>query len=113
MKTRKVKLDLQNRVALIDVLPSEGNYSDIKLCQQLKEQIEPTVEEAQKVNFKMGQGYATWSEKKAKELGEREFEIDELTCAVLSKTLRGLSDKSKLKPTQIEIYEVFAVGQDK
>lgn len=102
----KYKLNLNERLVLIGILPPESNIVTLKAIRKLKEDVGITDEDSKKYEIKVDSqtGAVNWNKKGNKEI---EFEIGELAEIEIKKALEELNNKKKLKEFHISIYEKF------
>ena len=133
-----MKLTVYERLALISILPKEGDFVTLKLVRKLRETLSFSEKEiaqidfqnmwkcptCQKVEFTSVQpkcedcnrymvtaGQVTWDEKKATKL-IKEVHLGDSMMALCSSVLKRLSDEEKLTEQQMTLYEKFCTGEE-
>ena len=100
-------LEVQERLALMEILPTEGDYASIKTLRRARETISITPDEAENLQFEQqGDGVLAWNPAVAATL-VRDIPIDEWTTNTVCEILIKLSNEKKLKDVQLSLYEKF------
>jgi len=132
-----MKLNVLERLMLLNMLPAEGSYTNLKLLRVAKERLSFTEEENRDLNFTQEADRLRWNDytvmNKAtgeqaegdpeivKEManknpeafeivpivGEKEIEIGEIVTQIIIKALKKLNDEEKLKAEHFSLYEKF------
>jgi hypothetical protein len=106
-------LDVHERLALLNMLPSEGNYAALKTIRRAREMLSFTPGEMktlgmETLNTPDGKANVKWDPEKAGEV-VRDCPIDEYTTNLFRAELAKLEDKDKLTDSTTSIYEKFVV----
>lgn len=106
----KYKLSVNDRFALLQILPSQGSYIDMLLVRQVEKDISFSKEEIEVLRIRPNQlGELTWDKKGEEDIGLKEIEINETTFALVNSILKTLSEQKKLIKAAINLYKTFVV----
>lgn len=104
-----MKLNVAERIALLPVLPKEGDFTTLKILRELQEKIGFSEDDFKK--FKLvtkvtdAGSRIEWDPKEgAKEVG---IELGEKALEIVKEALLSLDKSKKLKPEQMTLYEKF------
>ena len=106
-------LDVHERLALINMLPNEGDYKALKTIRRAKEMLSFTTEEMKTLNMtndtgKDGIQRVNWDPAKVSEV-VKDCPIDEYITNLFRDELAKLNEKNKLTEQTVSIYEKFVV----
>ena len=105
-------LEVQERLALLELLPREGDYAAIRTLRRAREMINFTPDEQKELEFEQkGEGILVWNIAKGAEM-VRDIPVDEWTSNQARQTLIGMSNDQKLTEMQFSLYEKFVVNFD-
>ena len=105
-------LEVQERLALLELLPREGDYAAIKTLRRAREMISFNVEENEDLEFEQkGEGMLIWNVKKGAEM-VRDIPVDEWTTNKVREILINLSNQQKLTEMHFSLYEKFVVNYE-
>ncbi len=109
MEKGKKKLDVLERLMLLQVLPKEGNYSNLKALRVVREALSFTEAENKALAFREEAGMLRWNP-----LGTKDKEIffGEIIEGLIVKALKALNDQEKLTVDQFSLYEKFVGEED-
>jgi hypothetical protein len=99
-----MKLKVMERIALLTVLPAEGNFQTLKLLRVLKEALSFTEEENALLNIKQVGEMVTWDPDYDIPI---EFDIPDILADIIRTTLDDLDAKKKLTESHIPLWEKF------
>ena len=102
--TMKVELNLAERIALMEILPEEGNFITLKIIRDLKSLIGMKETDFKKFGIVQEGDKITWNPEGNKGV---EFEIEEKSEEIIRESLEGLNKKSKLAERHLNLYEKF------
>lgn len=101
-----VKLNVQERFALLGVLPSQGDFVTLGIARSLGERIGFNAKDAKYYGIQVeGNGYK-WDPKKDK---PKEFEFQMKEEEIIRDVLEKLNKEKKLEARHFSIYEKFVV----
>ena len=106
-------LDVHERLALISMLPSEGDYKALKTIRRAREMLSFTPEEMKTLEMVNatdagGKQRVNWNPAKVHEV-VKDCPIDEYTTNLFRDELAKLNGKDKLTEQTMSIYEKFVV----
>ena len=106
-------LDVHERLALINMLPNEGDYKALKTIRRAKEMLSFTPEEMKTLNMtndtgKDGIQRVNWDPAKVSEV-VKDCPIDEYITNLFRDELAKLNEKNKLTEQTVSIYDKFVV----
>lgn len=99
-----MKLNLNERFAIQQILPQEGNFATLKIINDLKMVVAPSEADWKEFGIHQVGEQLKWNGK-GKE--EREIEIGEKATDLIVEALKKLNDEEKLTQNQFTIYEKF------
>jgi len=111
-----MKLNISERVALLGVLPSEGNIVTLRIIRELQGRLSFTEQELKQYSLKNtvlpdGNVSLTWNPKLASRT--KDIEIGETANSVIVGQLKKLSDQNKLQVNMVPLYERFVEKPEK
>jgi len=99
-------LGVEERLVLLSVLPTEGNFTTIKLMRDLREKLSFSEEEHKEYNFRFDndgkERMIQWDNGT-----EKEITIGEKQADMIKDALKKLNDTNKLQERHFSIYEKF------
>ena len=108
----KLKLNLQERLIFLQLLPQENNLSTLRIIRKASNDIGITEEEYKEYKVKpMSDGRISFDPVKSQV--EKEFEIGEIVHQLVKVALEKLDRESKLTQEHIPIYDkIFEVKKE-
>jgi len=103
----KMELNTGERLALLDALPNEGNFTTLKILRKLRESLSFSEQEHKDLNFVVEDNRVAWDETKDK---PKDIVIGEKANDIIVESLKRLNANNKLTDSHFEIYEKF-VGE--
>jgi hypothetical protein len=108
-----MKLEVHERIAVMQLLPKEGGYAALKTIRRAREMISFSPEEILFYEITSGTGadgqaFTNWNPKKAMEQ-IKEVPVDEFTTNLIRTILSELESKGKLTEQVMSLYEKFVV----
>jgi len=109
------KLNILERIALLNIMPLEGNVVTLKILRELQNQL--SFSEAEMKRFKMkinrtpdGAGtFMTWDSDFSTET--KEIEIGEVAMDLIAERLKQLESQKRLRMEMLDLYEKFVVNR--
>lgn len=101
-----MNLTVLDRIALLSLLPQEGDYATIRIVHDLKQDLSFTEQEHKVLNIQVTpEGGMRWD-------GEvdREYEFGPRTMAVVVDVLEKADKGKKLSEDHLRVYELFMVA---
>lgn len=106
-----MKLNIKERLGLLELLPSEDGYSALKAIRRAKESLSLTPQELTDYNFQqvpMGSGFSVkWDVEKER---IRDIPLDEFVTDKVRNILVKLDKDNKLTDSTFGLYEKFVVA---
>ncbi len=99
-----MELGIQDRLALLVVLPHEGSFTNLKIVRQLREELSFNDEENKLLDFKEDGDKLKWDEDA---VFSKEVEIGDTARKIIQKALKGASSQEKLPEACMDVYEIF------
>ena len=99
-----MKLNVFERLILLQVLPKEGNFVTLKIMRDLRMALAPSQEEINEFEIKQEGEQVLWNTK-GKE--EREIKIGEKATDIIIESLKKLNEEKKLTDQHFSLYEKF------
>jgi len=105
----KKKLDVLERLILLQVLPKEGNYSNLKALRVVREALAFSEAENKALAFREEQGMLRWNPLGAP---PKEIFFGEIIEGLIVKALKELDKAEKLTQDHFSLYEKFVSEED-
>ncbi len=106
-----MKLNVAERVALLQILPAEGDFSTLKILRELQEKIGFSEEDHKKFKIVKTDNLVQWDPKEG--VKEVEIELGEKAKEIVKESLLNLDKEKKLKAEHIPLYEKFIQEKEK
>lgn len=108
-----MKLEVHERLALLSILPKEGNYAALKTIRRAREMISFTQEETVFYEMKNiptadGKPQVAWNNQKAQQQ-IKDVPVDEYSTNVIRNKLAEMDREHKLTEEFMSLYEKFVV----
>lgn len=108
-----MKLEIHERLALLELLPLESDYAGWKEIRVAKEVLELTPEEKEFIEYRLvtlsnGAQQIHWNEIKSMD-AVRDIPLSEYIISTLREILANLSKKKKLTEKTLSVYEKIVV----
>ena len=100
-----MKLNVQNRLVLMSILPVSGNAINLKLLRVLRESLSFNEKEIKMLNLVEKDGMVTW--KPDHRVKDKEVEIGAAMTELIVKALKALDEKEELLDVQMNLYDIF------
>ena len=99
-----MKLNVMERLTLLQILPKEGNFATLKITRELISNL--GLSEADYKEFEINQkdGLITWNEKGGE---DRAIVIGEKATDIIIESLKKLDEEKKLEDRHFSLYEKF------
>jgi len=106
----KYKLTVVERIALLNILPFEGNVVTLKIIRDLQSNLSFSEEEMKRFKMKNirrpdGSTFAVWDSDLAEET--KEIEIGDVANDMIVEQLKALEARKKLRMEMLTLYEKF------
>jgi len=98
-----------DRLILLNLLPKEGNFTDLKILRKLKEELSFSEKEHEALQFEFGEnGSVRWNLE-----GDvpKEVEMGSRAKTIIEEILKKLDSEKKLKEEHLSLYEKFIGGE--
>lgn len=99
-----MNLTVGERLVLMSVIPSEGNFTTLKVIRKLQEDLSFSEEEHKKYKFVQEENRVSWNDKADL---NKEMEIGEKAKDIIVLALSKLNEEKKLKFEHFSLYEKF------
>lgn len=100
-----MKLSVMERIVLLNLLPKEGNFANLKALRTTREALSFNEAENKKLNFQqLGNGLTTWN---VKADSPKEIVIGEVVTNLIEKELKRLDETNKLQAEHLSVFEKF------
>ena len=99
-----MKLNVLERLQLLQILPKEGNFVTLKIVKTLLGNVSVGEKEFKEFDIKQTGEQLTWNEKGNE---EREIEIGEKAMDIVADTLKKVDKEGKLNNNMLSLYEKF------
>jgi hypothetical protein len=101
-----MKLTVLERIALLNILPAEGDFVTLKIVRNLKMDLSFSEDEIKALKVEQKGAQITWDLTKETP-GGKEIKIGEKATDVIVAALKKLNAEKKLIEQQFTIYEKF------
>ena len=105
-----MKLFLVERMLLLELLPTEGDYASLKELRKTREMLGPTADEVKKFNVKQEEGRVSWDPEG--NTAERDIPLSEWATTTFQEELRKKNSAKKLDNRTFSLYEKFIIAYD-
>ncbi len=103
-----MNLTVLERLLLIDLLPKEGNHTNLKLIRVGKETLSFNDIENEKLNFVQNSDQVVWDPIAAIDIdAHTDIKLGEVVTGMIVKRLKSLDGEEKLKEEHFSLYEKF------
>jgi hypothetical protein len=102
-------LNVRERLALLSILPKEGNFINLKLIRVLREELSFSEEESEVLKFKQSEGIINWIEANDP---MKNIVIGEIINALIVDILKTKDRDNKLTEDYISLYEKFIISNN-
>ena len=99
-----MKLNLNERFAVLQIIPQEGNFATLKIVNDLKLVLAPSETEHKEFEITQDSEMLKWNLKGNE---EREIKMGEKATDLIAEALKKLDEDAKLTQNQFTIYEKF------
>jgi hypothetical protein len=108
-----MKLEVHERIALLQLLPTEGDYAGLKSIRRAKEMISFNKEEMDFYELTVGtnakgESITNWNAAKASEQ-IKDVPVDEYITSLIREKLSELNHAGKLSESTFSLYEKFVI----
>ncbi len=102
-----MKLSMQNRFVLLNILPPEGDISTIKIVHRLRQDLAPTEKEHKDYKVIQKEQQVVWDDAMEKKRGPQEKKIGPKAYIMIEDAFKKLSDEKKLTEGHLATYLLF------
>jgi len=99
-----MKLTVLERLLLLNLLPKEGTFTNLKLLRVARENLSFTEEENEALKFKQENDQVIWVNNA---VDDKEIDTGEVVKALIVKELKKLDKEEKLKDEFLSLFEKF------
>jgi len=103
-----MRLSIHERIALLGVLPQEGNFVTMGLVQGLQNRLSLTGQEIDAVGFDIER--IAWSRSKEAEQAPFEVELSQVEIDLVVEGLKKMDREAKLTVDFLPLYRRFVLG---
>lgn len=97
-------LTVLDRLLLLNLLPAEGSFTQLKLLRVAKEELSFSDKEHKTLNFKQNEANMTWTDDP---VILKKVNLGEVVENIIKKALEKLSEEGKLRDEHMGLYEEF------
>lgn len=105
-----MKLFLVERMLILELIPTEGDYATLKEVRKTREMLSLTPEENKKFNIERKDGIMTWDSPGT--TYEKDIPLSEWATTTIQEELRRRNTEKKLDDRIFPLYEKFIVAYD-
>ena len=103
-----MELTVKERLALMNVLPKEGNIADLKIIRTLQDSLSFSEDEHKKLNFRTTETGMAWDDN---ELITKDVPIGEHAHSIIIARLTRMDYDGKLSIDHLPVYEKFVLDK--
>jgi len=97
-----MELSVADRLALLNILPQEGDITTLKIVRKLREELSFSEEEHGILQFQNDGQMIRWNP-----LEDKDVEVGEKATDIISDALKELNKQKKISVDWVELYERF------
>lgn len=113
MGNTKLSLNIPERIALLNVLPPEGNVVTLRLVRELQNKLSFSEDEIEEFRIKNtvidGRASTTWDENFSDK--EKVIVLGDATQGIIEKRLKMLDGQNRLHISMLPLYEKVVEGK--
>ena len=102
-------LEVHERIRLLDLLPQQGKYAELKDLRKHREMLGFTEDELNRLNFHNEGGALAWDTKAGQEV-VKDIPISEFVTSTIRNTLAKMEAAGELTDDVFSLYEKFIVA---
>lgn len=110
-EVKHMKLNVQERVVILQILPAEGDFSTLKILRELQAVLGFSEEDHKKFKIVRKENTITWDPTEG--IKEEEIELGEKATEIVKEALLALDKDKKLKAEHVTVYEKFVQEKEK
>lgn len=99
-----MNLNVLERLLVLNLLPKEGTFTNLKLLRVARENLSFTEEENKALNFKQENDQIVWINDA---VGDKEIDTGEVVTRLIVKELKKLDKEEKLKDEFLSLYDKY------
>lgn len=99
-----MKLSVSDRLTMLNLLPKEGTFVNLKLIRVAREELSFNEVENRALGFQQKGNQLTWD---PKVVISKEINLDQVTTLMVADALKGLNEKGMLRDEHVSLYEKF------
>jgi len=103
-----MKLQMRDRLVLLNILPAEGDITTIKIVHRLKMELAPSEKEVADYNIKQENGQVIWDDAREKKIGAQEKKIGAKAYSIIEEAFEKLNKEKKLTEGHLETFLKFS-----
>ena len=97
-----MQLSTLDRILLLNLLPKEGNITNLKIIRELRESLSFSEEEHKDLNFTNKDGFMQWNN-----ILDKNFELGDVAMTLVKEQLRAADKEEKLTEQHLPLWEKF------
>ena len=97
-----MRLSVADRLALLNILPQEGDITTLKIVRKLREELSFSEEEHAILQFQNDGQMIRWNP-----LEDKDVEVGEKATDIISDAFKELNKQKKISVDWVELYERF------
>jgi len=101
----KVELGIGERLALLGVLPPEGDVVTMRVLRDFKHEVELSADEIKDRGVMSEGGQVRWNEGEAK----KELEVSDSVLGIIKSALKKMDTDKKVTEFHLSLFDVFEV----
>ena len=101
-----MKLNVLERIILLNLFPDKGSFTNLKLIRVAKEELSFSEEENKILEFQQNNGALKWNDSSIK---DKEFSFGDVIDKLIVNALKELDKNEEIKNEHISLYEKFII----
>lgn len=102
LKEKKMKLNIPERLTMVNVLPEKGSFATLKTIEELKSRLYPSEKEVKKFEIKQNGNNISWNPKGIEQI---EIEVSEVQKNIVVEALEELDKKELATSQHFHLYQ--------
>ena len=101
-----MKLTVGDRLILLSIIPQQGDFTTLKIVQNMRAELSFGEEEHKKLKFRQEEAMVYWEEG----LEDKEINFGEKATDIIVDAFKKLNSQKQLRIEHMELYEKFVEG---
>jgi len=103
-----VKLNVLERLSLLQILPAESDFATLKIVRDLQNKVGLNEEEFKEYGIELENGSYKWNEKGR---NEKDFELGDKSVEIIKAQLKEIDEQKKVTGRIMTLYDKFMINE--